>query len=220
MAPPAAKLSAARAVGSPCDTMSGGPRRTEGEECRRRRLGRARPVVRDPRHAAHLRRVGPRRCRRHQRCGRTVVGAACASFPRLLCARRRPRAAQPAHRRPPPARISPEDFGGMSTRWRQRWGAPGGTWGVDADGGVEQTSYNTVMTSTTTAPTIASTSGTRPRFRLTRQSLVAFVAGLAVAGTLAVGINAATGDDATPAPASPYISLHPSDHCTVIQQPC
>ena len=74
------------------------------------------------------------------------------------------------------------------------------------------------MTFTTTAST-ASTAR-RPRLRVTRQSIVGFVAGLAVATTLAVGINVTTGDDATPAPVAPAVSLqHPSERC-VIHTPC
>jgi hypothetical protein len=77
------------------------------------------------------------------------------------------------------------------------------------------------MTFTTTA-SAASTASTahRPRLRVTRQSIVGFVAGLAVATTLAVGINVTTGDDARPAPVSPAVSLQqPSGRC-VIHTPC
>jgi hypothetical protein len=77
------------------------------------------------------------------------------------------------------------------------------------------------MTFTTTAssPSTASTAR-RPRLRVTRQSIVGFVAGLAVATTLAVGINVTTGDDARPAPVSPAGSLQqPSERC-FIHAPC
>jgi hypothetical protein len=65
------------------------------------------------------------------------------------------------------------------------------SWGVPTDGRDGAPSYNVGM-ALTTASTV------RPSFHLNRQSVVAFVAGLAVAGTVAIGVDVARADDAAP----------------------
>jgi hypothetical protein len=57
--------------------------------------------------------------------------------------------------------------------------------------------------------TTSTTSTThRPNLHLRRQSVVAFVAGLAVAGAVAVGVDVARADDAAPKTVTRVVTVH------------
>ena len=66
------------------------------------------------------------------------------------------------------------------------------TWGVGTDGCEAVSSYNGCMTTITTQDI-----SPQPARRLTRPSIVGFVAGLALASAAAVGVNVAAGDHHT-----------------------
>ena len=70
----------------------------------------------------------------------------------------------------------------------------------------------------TTASTVR-----RPALHLSRQSVVAFVAGVALAGAIAVGVDVAHTDVAAPKPVTRVLvvpSASPATHCPVLPGRC
>lgn len=83
---------------------------------------------------------------------------------------------------------------------------PRAIWGVAADARTDATSYNAVMTSITSESITTESIVRRPSLRSARQSILGFVAGLALASTVAVGINVTSNDQTSSKAGTPAVS--------------